>query len=203
VPHYFDASTSPAPADLHEFEVRLADSAARVVSAPGVFSAGRLDLGTAVLLRAEARQTEPRPASGQFLDLGCGWGAIALSMARWAPRATIWAIDTNIRALELTALNARRLGLGNVKTALPDAVPADIGFSLLWSNPPIRIGKPALHQMLGLWLARLVPGAHADLVVQKHLGADSLERWLNTSPDWAVRKLASAKGYRVIRAIRR
>jgi 16S rRNA G1207 methylase RsmC len=123
-----------------------------------------------------------------------------LTLARLAPGATVWALDVNPRALGLTALNAERLGLPNVRTALPEAVPPDAEFDLLWSNPPIRVGKDNLHALLRRWLGRLAPGAHADLVVQKNLGADSLVGWLAAQPGFTAAKLASAKGYRVLRA---
>ncbi|MDR1441522.1 MAG: methyltransferase [Bifidobacteriaceae bacterium] len=201
MPHYFEPELPASPSELREFAAPLWGAAAgtvNLVSAPGVFSAGRLDTGTAVLLRTE-RRVAPPPPTGHFLDLGCGWGPLALNLARSAPQATVWAVDTNPRALALTDLNAHRLGLDNIRTALPRAVPPDTEFGLLWSNPPIRVGKEPLHQMLRQWLARLAPGAHADLVVQKNLGADSLERWLDTGQAWTAQKLASAKGYRVIR----
>jgi 16S rRNA G1207 methylase RsmC len=183
-------------------DVVLAGAPAGVVTAPGVFSANRLDLGTSVLLRTEQRLGGPVPAAGRLLDLGCGWGPIALALARLAPDAEVWAVDVNPRALELTALNASRLGLGNVRTALPDAVAPGLAFDLLWSNPPIRVGKDALHGLLRRWLDRLRPDAHADLVTHKHLGADSLTTWLGAQPPWTAQKLASAKGYRVIRVTR-
>ncbi|MDR2567046.1 MAG: methyltransferase [Bifidobacteriaceae bacterium] len=200
--HYFEPAPEVPPRELKEFEVRLAGAPARVVSAPGVFASGRLDLGTAQLLRTEDRLGGAIPATGQFLDLGCGWGPIALTLARLAPAAQVWAVDVNPRALQLAALNAERLGLANVRAALPGAVPAGLEFDLLWSNPPIRIGKDALRRLLREWLGRLRAGAHADLVVQKNLGADSLSRWLDSEPGWRAAKLASAKGYRIIRAAR-
>jgi 16S rRNA G1207 methylase RsmC len=202
VPHYFEPGAPVRPDELREFEVDLAGTPARVVTAPGVFSATRLDPGTSVLLRTERRAGGPVPPAGHLLDLGCGWGPIALTLARLAPEATVWAVDANPRALELTALNARRLGLDNIQTALPDAVPPAIALALLWSNPPIRVGKHRLRSLLREWLERLAPGAHADLVAQKNLGADSLARWLGDQPGWAAAKLASAKGYRVIRVER-
>ena len=71
----------------------------------------------------------------------------------------------------------------------------------IWSNPPIRIGKQALHDLLLTWLPRLKPDGAAYLVVGKNLGADSLTAWL-TSQDWPARKLASAKGFRVLKVQR-
>src|SRR5262249_49028650 len=139
----------------------------------GVFSHGHLDTGTSLLLR-EA----PAPgATGDLLDLGCGSGAIALTMALRSPRARVWAVDVNARALELTAANAARNGV-TVQAASPDEVPEDVRFATIWSNPPIRIGKAQLQRLLRRWLSRLTDDGTAVLVVQKHLGADSLQRWL-------------------------
>ena len=143
--------------------MRLAGRDVEVVTAPGVFSGDRLDLGTRVLLR----QAPPPPASGDLLDLGCGWGPLALSLALLSPRATTWAVDVNERALELTRENARRLRTDGLRAVRPEQVPDDVGFSAIWSNPPIRVGKAALHALLLRWLPRLSPGAQAHLVVQR------------------------------------
>lgn len=170
-----------------------------MVTAAGVFSPGRLDGGTSVLLRS----VPTPPSGGTFLDLGTGWGPIALTLAMESPGASVIGVDVNERALGLLAENARRLGLENVQAATPDAVPADTEFDLIWSNPPIRVGKAALHEMLLLWLSRLAPGGAAYLVVQKNLGSDSLQRWLSDQwPEWSVSRLASAKGFRVLEIIR-
>ena len=149
--------------------------------------------GTALLLR-----TAPAPPpAGVALDLGCGAGAIALALARRAPAPTVWAVDVNERARALCAANAAANGLTNVVVAAPDEVPADVRFDVIWSNPPIRIGKAALHELLPTWLDRLTPTGRAVLVVQKHLGSDSLQRWL-TEQGWPTTRLASAKGYRLL-----
>jgi 16S rRNA (guanine1207-N2)-methyltransferase len=194
--HYF--SEQPAVADeRHLVQVRLAGRDVEVVTAAGVFSGDRIDLGTRVLLR----EAPPPPASGHLLDLGCGWGPLALAMGLLAPASTVWAVDVNDRALDLTAENARRLGLANVRVARPDDVPAERAFATIWSNPPIRIGKEALHALLLRWLPRLTPGGQAHLVVQRHLGADSLHAWLAEALGGAavVERAGSAKGYRVLR----
>ncbi len=70
-------------------------------------------------------------------------------------------------------------------------------FGLIWSNPPIRVGKDALHDLLSGWLARLAPGAAGYLVVQRNLGADSLQRWL-AAAGWQARRAAARGGYRVL-----
>ncbi|MDQ6790907.1 MAG: methyltransferase [Candidatus Dormibacteraeota bacterium] len=159
----------------------------------GVFSAERLDAGTRVLL-AEA---PPPPAQGELLDLGCGYGPIALALASWAPKARVWAVDVNERALELTRLNAEKAGLNNVIVCRPEEVAADLRFAAIYSNPPIRVGKAALHEVLLSWLPRLDEGDGAYLVVQSHLGSDSLARWL-AGEGFRVRRLASKNAYRVL-----
>ena len=189
--HYFDEQPSVA-SDVAVVDVALPDVAFTMTTDRGVFSHGHLDTGTSLLLRAA-----PSPsASGDVLDLGCGSGAIALTMALRSPGARVWAVDVNARALELTATNAARNGV-TIRTALPDAVPEDVRFSTIWSNPPIRIGKAQLRRLLLRWLERLTPDGVAVLVVQKHLGADSLQRWLSEQA-YAVDRIASKAGYRLL-----
>jgi len=194
--HYFSAS--PAGPDARRpLRVRLDGEALELASAPGVFSGERLDPGTAVLLDV----VPGPPEQGDLLDLGCGWGPLALTMARRSPRARVWAVDVNTRALAVTADNAARLRLEGVRTALPDDVPGDVRFAALWSNPPIRVGKAALHALLEQWLPRLAPEGTAHLVVQRNLGSDSLQRWLAEQPwaqRFAVERAHSARGYRVL-----
>jgi len=140
-----------------------------------------------------------------LLDLGCGWGPIALSLAAESSHATVWAVDVNERALDLVRRNADVMGLTNINAVLPQDVPADISFMTIWSNPPIRVGKNELHAMLQLWLPRLSQGADAWLVVQKNLGSDSLHRWMDDTfaSTLSVTRAATNKGYRVLRARRR
>lgn len=205
---YFSAD--PSSKDVRRtLHVQLRGRDADVEVSNGVFSGSRLDLGTSVLLK----QAPEPPEHGNLLDLGCGWGPIALSLAFASPEATVWAADVNERALELTELNTKRNGCGNVrvirtdadaKPVDPTALSPDLTFDAIWSNPPIRIGKEALHTMLMNWLPRLSPDGVAYLVVQKNLGADSLINWLADAlgDGYAVSKYHSAKGFRVIEVAR-
>ena len=164
-----------------------------VTSGSGVFAQGRLDVGTAVLFRA----TEP-PSAERYLDLGCGYGVIGLAIAACSPSAVVTGIDVNERAVLLANENAVALGLADRYAAMtPDAVPHDATYDEIWSNPPIRIGKQALHELLLTWFARLEPGGRVVMVVGKNLGADSLQRWLGEQGVPTTR-LASAKGFRVL-----
>lgn len=191
--HYFSA-TPADPEAVASMTVRLAGRDVQVRTAPKVFSHARLDLGTSVLLRS----VPDLPAEGQFLDLGCGWGPIALTMALQRPRARVWAVDVNDRALDLVAGTATDLGLPNLRAVRPQDVPEEIRFDVIWSNPPIRVGKQVLHALLQSWLTRLTGDGAAYLVVQRNLGADSLTAWLSARPEFSARKIASAKGFRVI-----
>lgn len=194
--HYF----SEAPVTEFkpkEISVEIGGKKVAVTTAGGVFSPDHIDTGTAVLLT----HIDQAPAGGNLLDIGCGWGPIALSLASQSPKATVWAIDVNERSLELTAANAKRLGLSNIKTARPEDVPTEIRFSGIWSNPPIRVGKDVLHEILLTWLPRLADDAESYLVVQKNLGADSLHRWLEAElpQNFSTIRVDTAKSFRVLR----
>ena len=190
--HYFTADPS-VPFVREAFDCTVWGHDLRLVSGAGVFSRGHLDHATAVLFR----ETAP-PAPGRVLDLGCGYGVIGLAVAAAVPGAVVTGVDVNERALLLAAENAAALGLADRFTAVtPDAVPADATYDEIWSNPPTRIGKAALHELLLTWLPRLAPGGRAVLVVGKNLGADSLQRWLGEQ-GWPTQRIASAKGFRVL-----
>jgi len=198
--HYFSAEPGSAFVP-REITVRLAGADRRLTTSSGVFSPERVDAGTHVLLG----HVPPPPPGGNLLDLGCGWGPIALSLALESPHASVWAVDVNERALWLVRQNAERLGLSNITACTPDEVPAGTSFRTIWSNPPIRVGKHELHSMLSRWLPTLDEGADGWLVVQRNLGADSLHRWLQAEfpQDLQVTRAATAKGYRVLRTRRR
>lgn len=198
--HYFSANpgTELVPRTI---DVILAGRPVQITTAGGIFSPDRVDTGTRVLLGA----VPAPPPGGNLLDLGCGWGPIALTLALESPHATVWAVDVNERALDLVRTNAENLGLTNVNACRPEDVPDDVTFMTVWSNPPIRVGKNELHSMLEHWLPRMDAATDAWLVVQRNLGSDSLQRWLDGTlgDDYSVSRAATSKGFRVIRVRRR
>ena len=197
--HYFSQEPK-SNYQAKQIELNVAGEVFKVSTASGTFSPLRLDVGTSVLID----QLELAPRDGNILDLGCGWGPIALNLAKHSPKATIWSVDVNNRSLELTTENAKIVGLRNIKAATPESVPEDIKFSGIWSNPPIRIGKKELHELLLAWLPRLEKNASAYLVVQKNLGSDSLQKWLSETliDGYEVSRLTSVKTYRIIKVLR-
>lgn len=189
--HYF--TNDDAPLVTREIQATVFGHDLTFTTANGVFSGSRLDPGTAVLLRS----VDP-PAAGRVLDLGCGFGPIAVGLAVASPAVIVDAVDVNDRALELTRRNAERAGVAD---RVATTSPADASYDEIWSNPPIRIGKAALHELLLAWLPRLKPDGIAWLVASKNLGADSLAAWL-TEQGWPAAKVASAKGFRVLKVRR-
>jgi 16S rRNA (guanine1207-N2)-methyltransferase len=194
--HYFSADPSvpfrrvPVTASVWGHSLSL-------VSGSGVFAQGRVDIGTSVLFR----ETAP-PDGGRILDLGSGYGAIGLAIATAVPSAEVTGVDVNERAVRLANENAAALGLSSrFRACLPDDVPPGATYDEIWSNPPIRIGKAALHALLLTWFARLAPGGRAVMVVGRNLGADSLQRWLGEQ-GYPTERLASAKGFRVLESRR-
>ena len=194
--HYF-ASSPEGPLVTREITVNLNGNKTQVLTAGGIFSPEHIDQGTQVLL-AHIEAANP---TGTFLDIGCGWGPIALALALHSPKATIYAIDVNERSLELTKMNADKLGITNIVVCKPEDVPHDVVFDEIWSNPPIRVGKKVLHEILNLWINKLVKGGTARLVVQKNLGSDSLHKWLveEFSPEFESTRIDSSKTFRVLK----
>ena len=189
--HYFeDPTIAPDPVIV---DVTLPDTAFTMETDTGVFSRGHLDAGTSLLLRSNVALA----SDGHLLDLGAGSGAMAMTMARRSPASTVWAVDVNSRARDLCRRNVKRNNLTNIRVATPDDIPEGVQFSTIWSNPPIRIGKPALRVLLLTWLALITDDGTATLVGQKHLGADSMQRWL-TSKGYPTGRVAAKSGFRLL-----
>jgi 16S rRNA (guanine1207-N2)-methyltransferase len=198
--HYFAPSPSSAEKTT-DFTIESSRGPLTMRAGSGVFSQHGLDKGTAVLLDIMARQNPaPCPPGTNVLDIGCGSGAISLTMAIQYADSTVYAIDINERARELCTENATKNNLSNIRVAHPDEVDANIRFTHIWSNPPIRIGKDALHELLFTWLHRLTDDGSAHLVVSKNLGADSLATWL-TANGFATTRIGSSKGFRVLKVL--
>jgi 16S rRNA (guanine1207-N2)-methyltransferase len=189
--HYFSAEPR-VPSHPRTARLILPDLAVELETDRGVFAHGHIDFGTDLLLRTIAL-----PPPGDLVDVGCGYGPIAITLALLRPDSTVWAVDVNRRALDLCARNAERAGATNVVTVEPDAVPDGISIAGMYSNPPVRLGKEALHELLVHWIERLEPHATGTLVVQRHLGADSLAAWL-AGLGHRVERVRSRGGYRVL-----
>lgn len=201
--HYFSAE--PGTEERRRtLTVELAGRRVEVETSNGIFSPDGIDKGTAAMLSV----LPAPPLSGRFLDIGCGWGPLALTLALQSPDAEVVGVEVNDRAAQLCRDNAAALGLRYVTVQRPDEVSPEQTFDLIWSNPPIRIGKQALHELLLLWLPRLAPGGTAWLVVQKNLGADSLLPWMRTAleglapGEFTAQRVETVKGFRILTVTR-
>jgi len=186
---------------MRPVQMTLGGQLVTLTAPSGTFSADGLDKGTRILLDSAPSP----PPNGVFVDVGCGWGPIALSLAIASPEARVYAVEVNERARAATEANAASLDLENIDVCSPDEYPENVKIDLIWSNPPIRIGKAALHELLHTWLNRLSPIGEAWLVVAKQLGADSLQKWLNDggAGDFSCERVRTDKGYRIVRVTRR
>ena len=219
--HYFDSDPSIG-SSVKTISLVLPDMRLELRTDRGVFARDRVDAGTKLLLldpppiQGSDRAGELGPSRGPtpvsptdgaatdertLVDVGAGYGPIACVLASRNPTATVWAVEVNGRARELCRQNAELAGLSNVIVVGPEDVPEDLRVDEVWSNPPIRIGKSQLHELLISWLTRLQPTGTGQLVVQRHLGADSLQRWLVTQ-GWEVRRRRSRKAFRLLEVTR-
>mgnify|MGYP000845842542 FL=1 len=200
--HYF-SETPETEFKPRPVQVELAGRKVTVTTANGIFSPSGIDKGTAILL-----QEAPDPQGERMLDIGCGWGPITLTLAMLAPQAQVHAVDVNSRSISLTERNAAALGLSNVTGGTPESVDPELRFDTIWSNPPIRVGKEVLHEILLTWLPRLAPGGDAYLVVQKNLGSDSLQKWMDAQleelhpGEFEVSRYTTSKGFRILQVHR-
>lgn len=195
---YFDAEPT-VQSKQQLIELVLPDVYLSLTTDTGVFSGSKVDNGSRYLL-------QEHPVIGgevsTILDLGCGYGPLGLAAAKRAPKAQVWGIDVNERAVALANSNAVSNDVSNARFCLAADVPEDLRFDLIISNPPIRIGKAALHELLTVWLDRLSPQGRAWMVVQKHLGSDSLATWLDNQ-GWPTERLGSRKGFRILETLPR
>lgn len=189
---------APRPSDDALFprtavKLSLPDIDLELQSEAGLFSHRSIDTGTYVLLRYGPAP----PESGDLLDLGCGYGAIALVLGTRSAGARVWGIDVDARAVDIAQENVVRTGLTNVVICMPRAVPSDVRFSAIYSNPPTRIGKTAFRSLLSHWLGKLSPTGSAYLVIKKEAGADAVAQWLSDN-GYRADRLAAKQGYRLV-----
>ena len=164
----------------------------------GVFSRLELDRGTEVLLSAL-----PEELSGDVLDMGCGYGALGVSVAAVCPRCRLTMADVNERAVELAAENAKANGV-SAETLQSDGYAALTGrsFDCILQNPPIRAGKQVIYQMFADGARALRPDSALYLVIRKQQGAPSAIRYLQTLFG-RVDEIEKKSGYWIIRCMQR
>jgi methylase of polypeptide subunit release factors len=170
----------------------LLGRAFRFATAPGLFSADRVDDGTRLLL-AHLPPGEPR----RVLDLGCGWGALALPIAATHPEAAVLAVDRDLLAVEATRANAAAHQLDRIEArgSLGYGDTGDEPFDWILCNVPARIGPRAIAYFLGAGAARLAEGGELRVVVIRDL-APVVEA-IGRERGWPLTAVASGQRHAV------
>ena len=191
--HYF----SKVPESMHrpmEFSASFLGQKLVFETDAGVFSRDGVDKGTELMLNALP------PISGSVLDLGCGWGAVGISLAKAYPLAKVTMVDINSRAAELSMKNALRNGVSvHVHTSDGFEAVVDQQFSYIITNPPIRAGKQVIYGLFAQSASHLLPGGSLFLVIRKQQGAPSAIAFLETVFH-CVRVVEKGGGFWVIQA---
>ncbi len=194
--HYYTKDPQSA-SDIRKLEVMLRQQKLSFFSDSGVFSKGKVDFGTQLLIES----IDCLPVNAQILDMGCGYGPVGLTLAKEAPQRHVTLVDNNQRAVELTKRNAELNGIHNVTikhSYLFDAL-GQTSFQAILSNPPIRAGKEVVYSLLEQSFHHLSQRGEMWIVIQKKQGAESAFNKLQTIfPQ--VQEMAKKKGYRIIRA---
>ncbi len=160
----------------------------------GVFSRTEIDKGSAVLLHML-----PQTITGDVLDMGCGYGAIGVSLQKANPGTTLTMVDINDRAVALAQTNAKENGVSaTVLQGDGFAAVKDQSFDLIVTNPPIRAGKQVIYRMFADAAKALRAGGQFILVIRKQQGAPSALNYLKTLFA-TVETVAKKGGFWVIR----
>lgn len=190
-------SSTPAPEISQYTRTIVLDNAVQLSSLPGVFSAGRLDVGTKLLL-----QHIPKP-TGPILDFGCGCGVIGAHLLKQYPKAVMDALDVNWLAIEATALTAKHNALQfrdlYCANGLIESVPR---YQHILSNPPFHEGVGTQYETAEAFIAQsfkhLVVGGNITLVANQFLQYEPLLQKAFGN----CQELAREKGFKILFARR-
>ena len=160
----------------------------------GVFSKGELDVGSRLLIDALPAFT------GDVLDIGCGWGAMGIAVAKANKEAHITMVDVNRRALDLCRQNCERNRV-TAEVIESDGMAEVMGrkFDAIITNPPIRAGKQVIYKMFADAAVSLREDGALYLVIRKQQGAESCVKYLKTLFN-EVEKLDKSAGFWVLKA---
>lgn len=195
---YFTERPTSARSE-ERFEAMLRGVRLVLLSDAGVFSRGRVDKGTKLLV-----EHATLPAEGPVLDLGCGYGVIGLALARLLPAARVYMVDINARAVELARRAAALNGIGNACILQGDgfdALPPDLRFRAIFTNPPYRAGSAVVFKMIEESARRLEVGGTFACVGRTRQGAKTVKRRIEECFG-NVSEPAIGGGYRVMEARR-
>ncbi|WP_243299662.1 class I SAM-dependent methyltransferase [Bacillus litorisediminis] len=172
----------------------------RFTTDAGVFSKKEVDFGTRTLLES----FEPPQVQGPFLDVGCGYGPIGITIALDYPERLVHMVDINERAIQLAEENAEANRAENVNIYESEGFGSvtENNFAAILTNPPIRAGKQVVHDILRKSYDHLVQNGELWVVIQKKQGAPSAKEKLEEIFE-EVEVVKKNKGYFILKAIKR
>lgn len=193
MPHYFSEDNHTLKSNPQEIAFRAYETDFTCTTDHGVFAKGGLDRGTAVLLK----YLDVWQGVQSVLDLGCGWGAIGIVLAK-VHDLSVDMTDVNPRALELAEANVL---VNDVRANVFHSdgyEQIDKQYDLIVTNPPIRIGKQRLYELLDGAVDHLTEEGSLVFVINKKHGADSALKHVKTVYK-SVEILGRQKGFQVIK----
>ena len=172
--HYYTNSPTSKHEERH-IMAQIVNRCLHFETDAGTFSKEHMDTGSRLLI-----DTVP-PLSGRVADIGCGWGAIGISLAVKNPDAAIEMVDVNERAVALAQKNTSANGVTNARAFVSDALSlVEPGLSYAVTNPPIRAGKQVIYGFFAQAHEKLIPGGKLYIVIRKQQGAPSAIKYLQT-----------------------
>jgi 16S rRNA (guanine1207-N2)-methyltransferase len=192
--HYF-TNTENLAHNRKEIEFRFLGISYRFMTDKGVFSRSEADEGSLYLLEALLQEE----LSGRVLDMGCGYGLIALILKQHRPELDVSGVDVNERAIALAQENAQRMGLELHFSCFDLKEDLNQGYDVMITNPPIRAGKQVVYRFFDQAQNHLSPGGRLFLVIRRKQGAASAAKAL-AERFVEVRRLSLKKGFEVLLA---
>jgi len=196
--HYFTEQTK---SELHYGIVStyLRDKRFKFMTASGVFSKNRVDLGTRLLI-----ENMVLPKQGNVLDLGCGYGAVGIAAASFNSSLNVFLIDVNIRAIRLARKSAEINNVENVtvkRGCLYEAV-EEVAFDCILSNPPVSAGMKTVRAIISEAPAHMNRKASLQMVVRSKIAGKRFCCFFEEAFG-NVGVLARGSGYRVLMSEKR
>lgn len=199
--HYYDENPE-VESEESLFTYSYDNHDLELVTDAGVFSKGKIDFGSDLLVKTFLKTYPPGPTKN-IIDVGCGYGPIGLMIAKVSPHHEVTMVDVNQRALNLSRKNKKRNRIDNVEIKESDGLSQveDNTYDFVLTNPPIRAGKEVVHRILEDAYVKLKIDGELFVVIQKKQGMPSAKKKMQDTFD-NVEVLEKSKGYYILRSVK-
>ncbi|MCM3518261.1 class I SAM-dependent methyltransferase [Staphylococcus xylosus] len=199
--HYYDENPEVESEELL-FTYSYDNHDLELVTDAGVFSKGKIDFGSDLLVKTFLKTYPPGPTKN-IIDVGCGYGPIGLMIAKVSPHHEVTMVDVNQRALNLSRKNKKRNRIENVEVKESDGLSQveDNTYDFVLTNPPIRAGKEVVHRILEDAYIKLKLDGELFVVIQKKQGMPSAKKKMQDTFG-NIEVLEKSKGYYILRSVK-